>query len=165
MTKKRRKELKYSSFFLFIFVFISTSFAHASEKDVIGVWDVESKDAKMEIYRCGDRFCGRLAWLKDPNYTAEENRARVGQPKTDDNNPTLALRNRPLLGLQIMSNFRYVRNDNWVDGKVYDPESGKVYSANMHLVSKDRLDLRGYIMFSIFGRTNTWTRSKHPDRI
>ncbi len=133
----------------------------AAEKDIIGTWDVESKDAKMEIFKCGDRYCGRLAWLKDPVYTPQEDKARAGRPKLDDNNPNRSLRNRPLLGLQIMSNFRYIGDNRWVDGKVYDPESGNVYSAKMTLVSKDRLDLRGYVLFSLLGRTNTWTRS-HP---
>ena len=137
------------------------STVRAAERDLIGTWDVESKDAKMEIFKCGDKYCGRLVWLQDPINSPEEDRVRAGRPKTDDNNPDPSLRNRPLLGLQIMSNFTYAGDNDWVGGKVYDPESGNIYSAKMTLVSIDRLDLRGYVLFSLFGRTNTWTRS-HP---
>jgi len=132
----------------------------AAEKDIIGTWDVESQDAKMEIYKCGGKYCGRLAWLKDGFYHQDEDKARAGKPRVDDNNPDPSLRNRPLLGLQIMSEFKYVGDNRWIDGKVYDPDTGNVYSAKITLVSRDRLDLRGYILFSLLGRTNTWTRSK-----
>jgi uncharacterized protein (DUF2147 family) len=143
------------------FLLVCVATARAAEKDIIGTWDVESKDAKMDIFKCGDKYCGRLVWLKDPVYTPDEDKGRAGGPKMDDNNPDRSLRNRPLLGLQIMSDFRYTGEDRWADGKVYDPESGHVYSAKMMLVSRDRLDLRGYVLFSLLGRTNTWTRS-HP---
>ena len=45
------------------------------------------------------------------------------------------------------------------DGKILDPETGKIYSANMHL-SPDgtKLNVRGYLGLSIFGRSQTWTR-------
>jgi len=132
----------------------------AAENDITGIWDVETQDAKMEIYKCGERYCGRLAWLKDGFYHADEDKARAGWPRVDDNNPNPALRKKPLLGLQIMSEFKYVGDNRWVDGKVYDPDTGNFYSAKMTLVSKDRLDLRGYLWFSLLGRTNTWTRSK-----
>ncbi len=153
------KMMRYLSAAIFLLLVCAVT-VRAAEKDIIGVWDVESKDAKMEIFKCGDRYCGRLAWLKDPVYKPAEDKTRAGRPKLDDNNPEPSLRARQLLGLQIMSNFRYVGDNRWVDGKVYDPESGNVYSAKMTLVSKDRLDLRGYVLFSLLGRTNTWTRSR-----
>ena len=45
------------------------------------------------------------------------------------------------------------------DGKIIDPESGKVYSANMKLLEDgNKLEVRGYIGFSLIGRSQTWER-------
>jgi uncharacterized protein (DUF2147 family) len=45
-----------------------------------------------------------------------------------------------------------------VGGRVYDPESGKDYKGKLHLVDEKTLDLRGYVLIPLFGRTETWTR-------
>jgi uncharacterized protein (DUF2147 family) len=50
-------------------------------------------------------------------------------------------------------------NDEWDGGKILDPMSGKEYSCKMHLeASGQKLVLRGYIGFSLLGRSQTWTR-------
>ena len=44
------------------------------------------------------------------------------------------------------------------DGQVYNPREGKAYSGTITLVGKDRLALRGYVVVSWIGKTQTWTR-------
>ena len=44
------------------------------------------------------------------------------------------------------------------DGEIYDPKNGKTYSGTINIVSKNRLNLRGYVGISWFGRTSHWTR-------
>jgi uncharacterized protein (DUF2147 family) len=41
---------------------------------------------------------------------------------------------------------------------VYDPENGKTYSGKMYLTATNQLELRGYVGFPIFGRTEFWKR-------
>ena len=136
--------------------------AHAYDGDIIlGVWHDEEKDARIEIFRCGDKYCGKVVWINKPLYSADEDGGRAGKPRMDQNNPDPSLRSRPILGLQIMSGFVYAGDNRWSGGRLYDPKSGKTYSGKMTLVSKDRLDLRGYVLFSIFGRTSAWTRAGH----
>ncbi len=145
-----------------LFVFIMATSSHAADSDaVLGVWDTEKKDARIEIYKCGGKYCGRIVWMKEPNYTAYDKAGRIGKPIVDDKNPNPEVRNRPVLGLTIMKDFAYAGENHWEDGKVYDPETGKTYSATMTLASPRRLHLRGYILFSLFGRTSTWTRADH----
>ncbi|WP_263079309.1 DUF2147 domain-containing protein [Endozoicomonas sp. Mp262] len=49
--------------------------------------------------------------------------------------------------------------DKYDDGKILDPESGKIYSANMKLLDKgEKLEVRGYIGFSLIGRSQVWER-------
>ncbi len=63
---------------------------------------------------------------------------------------------RTILNAVILTGFVY-KDGIWDDGKVYDPKSGKTYSSTMKLKG-DRLEIRGYIGFSMFGKTTVWQR-------
>ena len=76
----------------------------------------------------------------------------------DENNPDPALRDRPLLGLTIMTGFRFQGDGTWTDGRIYDPNNGKTYRCKMKLATDGTLKVRGYVGISWFGRTETWTR-------
>ncbi len=130
----------------------------AGRDDILGIWNNEEKDAQIEIFRCAGKYCGNIVWIDKPLYSADEGQARTGLPRRDDNNPNPDLRSRPIIGLQIMTAFEFTGDFRWGGGKVYDPNNGKTYSGKMTLVSSDRLLLRGYVLFSLFGRTSTWTR-------
>lgn len=132
--------------------------AAAGPDDILGVWDNEEKDAQIELYRCGERYCGRIVWLQAPNYQEGSTDGTPGTPKVDHNNPDPALRKNPVIGLDIVKDFRYDRENRWTDGTVYDPKNGKTYKGKMTLGDDGRLDLRGYIGISLFGRTTSWTR-------
>jgi uncharacterized protein (DUF2147 family) len=126
--------------------------------DILGVWNNQERTAKIELYTCGEKFCGKIVELKDPNYPEGSEEGVPGTPKLDNNNPDPKLRRTPRLGLIIVRDFVYNGENKWVDGKVYDPKKGKTYSGKMTLVSPGRLELRGFIGISLFGRTATWTR-------
>lgn len=133
--------------------------AHAADPDdVMGVWLNQEKDGKIEIYRCGDVYCGRIVWLKEPNYPEDSKEGIPGSQKLDHHNPKQSMRSRPVLGLQIMEGFRFAGDNRWRDGRIYDPKTGKTYRGKITLSSPDQLDLRGYIGISLIGRTSTWTR-------
>ena len=46
----------------------------------------------------------------------------------------------------------------WANGKILDPESGKVYGCNVELKSSNRLKIRGYVGKPLFGKTFYWDR-------
>ena len=48
--------------------------------------------------------------------------------------------------------------DKWDGGRIVDPANGKVYRCKIYLKDKDKLIVRGYIGFSLFGRSQTWHR-------
>ena len=139
-------------FYLLIFIFISTALAKPDSDKILGVWLVEDKDAKVEIYKKNNKFYGKIIWLKEP----KEN----GKPKLDKNNPNDKLKIRPLIGLLILKDFVFADDLEWEDGEIYDPGNGKTYSCNMELVDYNTLEVRGYIGISLFGRTDVWTRTK-----
>jgi uncharacterized protein (DUF2147 family) len=47
----------------------------------------------------------------------------------------------------------------WTGGTITDPLNGKTYRCTIHL-DGNRLNVRGYVGFSMFGRTQTWIRVK-----
>ena len=135
-----------------LFLFSSSSKAQNKADDIIGNWLTTGKEpAKIQIYKSGEKFYGKIVWLK----TATEN----GKPKVDNNNPDKTKRNNPVIGLIILIGFRFDGDDEWESGDIYDPESGKTYSSYLTLKDKNTLKVRGYIGISLFGRTETWTRT------
>jgi uncharacterized protein (DUF2147 family) len=128
-------------------------FANKDSEAILGVWYNTEKSAKIEIYKCGDKFCGKIIWLKEPHDAS-------GKPKVDKENPDEALKSRPVMGMNLLSNFEYSGDNEWEEGEIYDPENGKTYSCIMSLEDSGELKVRGYIGFSLMGRTVVWTRAE-----
>lgn len=134
---------------LVAFMLFST-FAWAQKLSPLGTWTNEEGKAKFEIYKCGDKLCGKIVTLKEPLLN--------GKPKMDINNPDKNLQSRPLAGMEFMKGFVYDGNNKWDEGTIYDPESGKTYSCYMKMTGKDKMEVKGYIGISLIGRSQDWTR-------
>lgn len=135
-----------------LFLFSSILNAQNKADDIIGNWLTTGKEpAKIQIYKSGEKFYGKIIWLKTP--TAN------GKPKVDSNNPDKVKRNSPVIGLVILIGFKFDGDNEWESGDIYDPESGKTYSSYLTLKDKNTLKVRGYIGISLFGRTEIWTRT------
>lgn len=135
----------------------ATTALGADPDDILGLWKTEKGDVQLEFYRCEEKICGKIIWLNEPKYV-HENDGPVGTTKVDRKNPDPALRNRPILGLQVMEGVTATGENQWGDGACYDPESGKSYKCKMTLVSPDRLKMRGFIGISLFGRNYVLVR-------
>lgn len=134
--------------------------AWAAEGDgIAGVWNSEDRDARIEILNCADKVCGKIVWMDEPYYTVKDKEGKPGDLRLDIKNPDPALRSRTILGLQILRDFTFAGGNRWTGGKVYDPKNGNTYSGTISLVTSNTLYLRGFIGFSLFGRTTTWTRA------
>ena len=67
----------------------------------------------------------------------------------------------PVEGLQILTGLKSSGTNQWSDGKLIDPESGKTYSGKLTLSDNGQsLQLRGYVGSPVFGRSQTWQRLK-----
>ncbi|MDD2271588.1 MAG: DUF2147 domain-containing protein [Desulfuromonadaceae bacterium] len=140
-----------------IVLLMATTTFSAGPGDILGSWKTDGGDSWLALFECGDKICATIVWLKEPNYISSKD-GPVGETKVDRENPDPALRNRPILGLQVMNGFTAKGNNQWENGTCYNPESGKRYRCKMHLVSPHRLELRGYVGISLFGRTTVLTR-------
>jgi uncharacterized protein (DUF2147 family) len=143
-------------FFTLILLTEASLFA-AEPNDILGIWNTDQGEAKVEIYMCGDKVCGKIIWLKNPIYT-DSKEGEVGIPVIDRKNPDPALRSRPVIGVRILEGFISKGDNKWGEGTFYDPKSGHTYRGKMHLAAPDRLELRGYIGIPLFGQSSVWTR-------
>jgi len=68
------------------------------------------------------------------------------------------LKDKPLVGLRILWDFKK-DGDRWSGGKVFDPDNGKTYRCYLAVEEGGKkLKVRGFIGFSILGRTQYWLR-------
>lgn len=110
--------------------------------NIVGLYWSPKKDAKIEIYKKGTAYYGKSVW--------------VATPKKDVENPDKTLRHRAVLGIELLTNFRYSEGE-YTGGTIYDPESGTTYQCKMRC-NGTQLKVRGYIGISLFGRTETFER-------
>jgi len=125
----------------------------------VGLWYAEGGAAQVEIRACGDALCGRIVWLRSP---LDE----TGCELRDRRNGTASLRDRPLLGLEVLQGLKPsdTQGQVWTDGTIYDPTGGKTYTCSLTLDGDDRLQLRGYVGIPLLGRTTTWIRVGSENR-
>lgn len=65
---------------------------------------------------------------------------------------------QPIEGMEIIWGLER-DGDEWVDGHILDPNNGKEYKAKLEVTEGgSRLEVRGYIGFSLMGRTQVWER-------
>jgi uncharacterized protein (DUF2147 family) len=134
------------NYFLLAFFFVSCLL---SANDILGKWktiDDETGEVKsiVEIYEKNGKYYGKVIQIM--------NKARQ-DAKCDK--CTGAKKNKPVLGLEIIVDMKKDDNE-FTGGKILDPESGKEYKCNISFETKNKLKVRGYIGFSLIGRTQYW---------
>jgi uncharacterized protein (DUF2147 family) len=127
--------------------------AQTNTDDILGTWLVEKKDGKVEIYKQGNQYFGKIVWLQEPN-------GKDGKPVLDKNNPEASKRSQPIVGLVMLKNLQWKGKGNWEDGNVYDPHNGKTYNASVKMKDKASLEFTGFVGMAFIGRTEVWTRVK-----
>lgn len=137
--------MKYFALFLF---FIFYSFINA--QSIVGEWETfddvtGNKLSVVEIYKTRDQYFGKITHLfEDPIDSVCD--------KCEGDNY-----NKPVVGLVIIENL-IEDDDEFNNGTILDPNNGKTYKCYLELEGNNKLKLRGYIGFSVFGRTQYWQR-------
>ena len=119
---------------------------------IIGIWKNGEGTAHIQIYKNGDKYQGKIIWLKEP-IDPETGKAKLDKHHPDDKNHS-----RPVMGLINMWGFKNTGDKEWSGGKIYDPKNGKTYSCKVAMEDNNTLKVRGFIGISLIGRTDTWTR-------
>jgi len=148
---------------LFLVIPMALSISHAKAQSpadkILGYYltrDDETGKEKSQVLisrNTNGKYYGKIVWLKEP----DEN----GKPKLDKNNPDANLQKRAVMGLEILKDFSYDKDDSeWSSGRIYNPTSGKTYNCYIHFESATNLKIRGYIgaAWMGLGKTVYWTK-------
>jgi len=69
-------------------------------------------------------------------------------------------KDKPIIGMVFLWGLKK-DGDQYSGGEILDPKNGKIYRAKMKLIEGGRkLEVRGYIGLSLFGRSQTWIRQE-----
>jgi len=133
-------------------VFFVLAQAAAADLAPTGRWqtyDDKTKKARgiVRIWEEKSALFGRIEGTVDP-----EEAKKVCDKCPGDR------KNRPVVGLLILRNMKK-KADEYTGGDILDPDNGSVYRCTMHLTEEGRkLVVRGYIGFSLLGRSQYWVR-------
>jgi uncharacterized protein (DUF2147 family) len=143
--------------FLFV-LFTAVAFAVPQQKTEnldtpIGVWktiDDETKEAKshVEIFESKGVLYGKIIklLLKPPDTVCDKCQG--------------SRKNKPVLGMIILWGLKQDGKE-YTGGDILDPDKGKTYSCKIEVLDGgQKLKVRGFIGFSLLGRTQFWYRVK-----
>lgn len=153
--------MKYTILAILLLVIPFMSSAQSKADKIVGYYltyddDTGAEKSQVQIFKSTNgKYYGKIVWLKEP--------LKNGKAKVDDKNPDAKLQSRPIMGLLILKDFTYNSSDNeWSDGTIYNPSSGKTYNCYMNFESANKLKIRGYIGASWMGlgKTAIWTKEQ-----
>lgn len=129
---------------------VASAGARAAE-NLDGYWMDSHGEVLLDIGRCGNARCGKVAWLKKP-------RGPDGGPLRDFRNPDTRLQSRFVCGLAVVTGFKKQSDGTWGDGTVYAPDYGMSFSGYAEVLGPHHVKVSGYMLLPIFGSSEVWTR-------
>jgi len=69
-------------------------------------------------------------------------------------------KDKPILGMKIMTDLKRDKPGAWSDGRILDPEEGEIYRVKVTTEDGKKMDVRGYIGIPILGRTQVWYKAE-----
>lgn len=116
---------------------------------IVGKWisvdDATGKEkSEISLYLQNGKLYGKIERLLLP----EDQGKRCVECKGTE-------KNQPIEGLVIVQGLEKEKQS-WTDGTILDPANGKRYSCTISLNPDGTLNVRGYLGFSILGRTQIW---------
>jgi uncharacterized protein (DUF2147 family) len=112
--------------------------AGAADAAPYGTWLTQAGDARVQVSRCGANLCGKVVWLKEPIDPATH------KLQVDDKDRNPALRNRPIVGLQLFIGMKPTGPNAW-SGQIYNADDGQTYASTVAVADPNRLEVRGCV--------------------
>ncbi|PKA14495.1 MULTISPECIES: DUF2147 domain-containing protein [Leptospira] len=141
--------------FVVLAAFLVGESTFADALPVVGKWKtIDDEDGKeksvVELYEQGGKIYGKIASLRDPL-------DKDGKPKVCTKCEG-ADKDKPVIGLVIIKGLS-LDDDEYSGGTIMDPNNGKTYKCKLKATDGGaKLNVRGFIGFSLIGRTQTWLK-------
>ena len=137
--------IKYLALIIVLFTY------SAQSNSVEGIWittdDVTGREkSEVLIYKDSGKLYGKIINLLLPEDKGKLCTKCKGEYK-----------NKPIEGMIILNDL-ILEDGIWEDGTIIDPKSGKIYDCYLSLEKQNILKVRGYLGFSLLGRTQIWKR-------
>lgn len=110
----------------------------------VGRWLTQSGNFEVDIASCGKALCGTVVRVLGNQ--------SMSQPGVEAKADAQAA-----MGMKILTELTPSDDGEW-EGQIYNRENGKTYDCIVVLSAPDRLEVRGYKWFTLFGKTQVWTR-------
>ncbi|MEO0897222.1 MAG: DUF2147 domain-containing protein [Bacteroidota bacterium] len=129
----------------------------SAQNKVVGTWKTIDDDGKtvkslLEISESADgKLYGKVLKIfpqpgEDPD------------PVCDNCSSSDSRYKKKVVGMMVLRELKKESDTKYGSGRILDPENGKEYDCYVELVEPGKLKVRGYIGFSIAGRTQYWYR-------
>lgn len=133
---------------------LAASFASAESTTPIGLWETVSDvtgeaTGTVRITLEDGELVGRIEKLiRKPGEDPDPLCTKCPDEKKD----------QPVQGMTILWGLEKDQEE-WNGGHILDPDDGRTYRSELRVTDDNRkLEVRGYIGFSLFGRTQVWNR-------
>jgi len=129
-----------------LILFISFQFTlPAQNHEHLGYFMSPQENSIFKFYKQGEKYFAKIVWMKIPE-------------RKDTLNPDLSKRSLKILGSIPVYDFIFDGKHTWHKGHVYDANTGKTYKSKITRDEKGNLIVRGYIGFSILGKTEYFVK-------
>ena len=121
----------------------------ASDFSIEGRWLTHQSIVRVE--GCESGICGFVESLRLPE---EVDQTTLLDVKNKDR----SLRDRPIIGLNLFSRFDSITpgKSEYLKGRVYHPDHGRFYKANLRLLESGQLEIEGCVF--AFCQQEAWVR-------
>lgn len=138
-----------------VLVVLAAALTASAGASPVGVWktvDDQTGEARshIQIWEHKGILYGKIIKLINPS-----------EPNPLCDKCTGKKKDQPVLGMTIMWGLKSDEDSEWSDGHIMDPENGKTYGCKITIEKDGKiLKVRGFIGFSLLGRTQVWHRIK-----
>lgn len=121
---------------------VSLGAAGAQPAGPEGIWLTASGNARVQIAPCGAKLCGTVVEVLANNSMAGPGASAAAPLR---------------VGTRLLSDLR--RDGASWRGRIFNRENGRTYDCALRPSPDGRLEVRAYVAFEIFGRSQIWRRA------
>lgn len=134
---------------IFILLFLPfIAFSQSKADAILGKWMCIDKSVKVEIYKENDEYRAKILWFNDKLGSGKPMNSR-----RDTSNPNPKLRNRKIIGMEILKDLEYNTKKNcWENGKIYDAYYGRTWDSVGWILPNEKLKVRGFWKLQMIGK-------------